>query len=209
MIQVINYLATSLNRRDEVPNQELARMIVDKDDHEAVQDLVNLLQHKSKDIQHDAIKVIYEIGALKPDLIASYISNFIALLSHKSNRMQWGGMMALSSAAVIASKKIYKVLPEIMDAADRGSVITKDHAVNILIALAKVPEYTSNSLTLLNEQLTICPTNQLAMYAERALPAISKKYQPLFRVTLEMRLKEVDQESKKKRLEKVLRKLAS
>src|SRR5690242_16668150 len=95
-MSVINKLASSLGRRDEVPNQELAAEIAGSNDKKAVKELVDNLNNKSKDIQSDCIKVLYEIGSLKPELIATFVNNFIDLLGNKNNRLQWGAMTALN-----------------------------------------------------------------------------------------------------------------
>ena len=97
-MSILGKLASSLNRRDEVPNQELAKQIADKDDREAVKELVVNLSNNSKDIQNDCIKVLYEIGERKPALIAAYAKEFIDLLDHKNNRLQWGAMTAINSS---------------------------------------------------------------------------------------------------------------
>jgi hypothetical protein len=55
---VINKLATSLNRRDEIPNQELAKQIANSNDKKAVKELIENLNNKNKNIQSDCIKVI-------------------------------------------------------------------------------------------------------------------------------------------------------
>ena len=94
-MNVIDKLASSLNRRDEVPNQELAKQIAVKKDKKAVAELIEYLNNKSKDIQNDCIKVLYEVGKINPALIADYAKNFIALLDHKNNRLQWGAMTAI------------------------------------------------------------------------------------------------------------------
>lgn len=61
-MSIIDQLASSLGRRDEVPNQELAEKIAAAKDKKAVKDLVDNLANKNKDIQSDCIKVLYEIG---------------------------------------------------------------------------------------------------------------------------------------------------
>src|SRR5262245_43103850 len=104
---VISKLATTLNRRDEVPNQELAREIAAKEDKAAITELIALLKHKNKNIQHDSIKVLYEVGEIKPGLVSSYANEFLALLVSKNNRMQWGGMTALNSITLHDPALIY------------------------------------------------------------------------------------------------------
>ncbi|MEK7249442.1 MAG: hypothetical protein AAB209_03360 [Bacteroidota bacterium] len=210
-MSVIPKLASSLGRREEVPNQQLAEQIASMDDMKAVQELVENLANsnaqKDKNIQSDCIKVLYEIGERKPALISSYAKEFIALLDNKNNRLVWGAMTALDAITLEDPKTMYNDLTKIIDVADRGSVITKDHAVRILIKLAGIKQYADKAFALLIEQLKKCPTNQLPMYAENALPIINDKNRALFAKTLSSRLDEVEKESKRGRVEKVVKKL--
>lgn len=207
-MSIADQLASALGRRDEVPNQELASKIAASGGVSAVEELVTLLSAKNKDLQSDSIKVLYEIGAVKPELIAKYISVFLDLLESKNNRLQWGAMAALESVAGEAPKQIYEALPRIADAADKGSVITKDGAVNIFIKLCGISDFAGSAFPLLIEQLRKSPTNQLPMYAERAMHLITKENRELFVNSLSARLHEIDKESKRKRVEKVIQKVS-
>jgi hypothetical protein len=207
-MHVINKLASSLNRSDEVPNQELAKQIAAHKDKKAVQELIENLNNKSKHIQNDCIKVLYEIGEINPALIADYANNFIALLHHKNNRLQWGAMTAINAITPVKPQQVYDALPKIIDAADKGSVITKDYAVNILIRLCSVKQYADEAFQLLIEQLSNSPANQLPMYAERAMPIISNNNKKLFIKTLSERLNDIDKDTKRKRIEKVIKKVS-
>ncbi len=206
-MSILNKLATALNRRDEIPNEELAKQIADTGDKKAVKELVDNLNNKNKDIQSDCIKVIYEIGTLKPKLISGFASELIALLENKNNRLQWGAMTALNTITNESPEIIYSALGKIIAVADKGSVITNDHCVGILIKLCAVKEYSEDAFSLLNERLKICPTNQLPMYAENALPVINDKNKAAFIKTLTSRLGEIEKDTKRIRVEKVIRKL--
>jgi hypothetical protein len=204
---IINQLASALNRRDEVPNQELAGKIVATGDKKAIRELMDNLGNKSRDIQSDCIKVLYEIGEKEPGLIAGHASDLVALLDNKNNRLQWGAMTALDSITLNNPAIIYKALTKIIATAEKGSVITTDHAVNILIKLCSIKEYEGTAFPLLIEQLLKSPTNQLPMYAERALPVINSGNKALFVKTLSSRLDDIEKDTKRKRVEKVIRKL--
>lgn len=204
---IIDQLATSLNRRDEIPNQELAKQIAKNNDKKAVKELIDNLRNKNKDIQNDCIKVIYEIGAVKPNLVADFSKELIELLDNKNNRLQWGAMIALDTITNEIPKTIYKALGKIIDVADKGSVITNDHCVGILIKLCGRKEYAENAFSLLNERLKISPTNQLPMYAENALPIINEKNKATFIKTLSSRLVDIEKDTKRIRVEKVIKKL--
>lgn len=204
---VISRLATSLGRRDEVPNQELAIEIAANADTNAVAELVENLHHKSKEVRHDCIKVLYETGERKPSLIAPYADQFTALLDNKDNRMQWGAMTALNTIAHENPEAAFAAIPKLAAVADRGSVITRDNFVAILIKLSGIPTYADQALALLNEQMLSCPSNQLPMYAENALPVIGGTHKATFIKTLTSRLDDFEKESKRKRVEKVLKRL--
>lgn len=207
-MSIISKLASSLGRRDELPNQELARELAESKDKDAIKELVTNLDNKNSNIQSDCIKVLYEIGEQDPSLIAGYAKEFVRLLEHKNNRMVWGAMTALDTIAALDPKTIYPALPAIVSAGEKGSVITRDHAVNILIKLAANSKYSAHAFPLLMEQLRACPVNQLPMYAENALPVIDEQHKNALTRALSARLAEVEKESKRKRIEKVLRKLS-
>ena len=207
LVSVIPKLASSLGRRDEVPNQELAKQIAKAGDKKAVQELTENLLNKDKNIQSDCIKVLYEIGARNPSLIAAYARGFLDLIESKNNRLAWGAMTALNAITLEKPKEISVALPKIIASANSGSVITRDHAVGILIKLASIKQYSTKAFALLIKQLKTCPTNQLPMYAERALPVVNEKNKASFIKALSSRLDELAT-SKRARLEKVLKKLA-
>jgi hypothetical protein len=134
-MNIVEQLASSLGRRDELPNEEMAKKIAENNDEGRVQELIENLQHKSAAIQNDCIKVLYEAGERKPALIAGYTPTFLDLLSHKNNRLQWGAMTALYAIVKEYPKIIHENMAMIVAAADSGSVITKDNVVKILISL--------------------------------------------------------------------------
>ncbi len=206
-MSVIEKLSSSLNRMDQVPNQELAKLICINKDTEAVKELVILLNGKSKRLQGDAIKTLYEIGEQNPALISPYINEFIALLDSKNNRLQWGTMTAIDRITPFHAKTVYDSLSKILQISDEGSVITKDHAINILIHLCDVKEYATDAFVLLLDQLKVAFPNQLPKYAEQAIPFITKENKAQFLNILSARLADVETETKRVRIEKVIQKI--
>ena len=203
---VLDKLATSLNRNDEVPNQELAKQIVQENDKKAIKELISNLNNLNKNIQSDCIKVLYEIGERKPSLIAEYADEFIALLNKNNNRLIWGAMTALDALTIENPTTVYLGLAKIIETANKGSVITKDHAINILIKLCSVKQYSEEAFALLIEQLKSSPSNQLPMYSENATKIINNKSNAdAFIKVLSSRLDQVEKESKRKRIEKVIK----
>ncbi|MFY0653533.1 MAG: hypothetical protein JXQ96_15930 [Cyclobacteriaceae bacterium] len=80
--------------------------------------------------------------------------------------------------------------------------------MNILISLCTIEGYADEAFALLIEQLIKSPTNQLPMYAERAAPIVNKQHKRLFVKTLVSRLDDIEKDSKRKRVEKVIRKFS-
>ena len=208
-MSVLTKLATAMRRRDEAPNQALAKEIVEKNDKSAVRELIENLRAKDKNIQSDCIKVLYEIGERKPQLIAPHAAAFGELVGSPNNRLVWGAVTALDHIALAAPKSVYALLPQVMEAANTGSVITRDHAVGILTKLGTLKPYADECLQLLIEQLKSCPNNQLPMYAEMSLAMATQSAKPALHETISKRLPVLEKESQKKRVTKVLKRLAS
>jgi len=116
-------------------------------------------------------------------------------------------MTALNAITLENPKVVYAALTKILAVAEKGSVIIKDHAVNILIRLCSLKQYADNAFLLLIEQLSGSLTNQLPMYAEKAMPIVSDRNKKLFIKTRTSRLDDIEKETKRKRVEKVIRKL--
>jgi hypothetical protein len=169
------------NRRDEVPNQELAKELAAKADRKAIREIAENMWNKDKNIQFDCVKVLYEIGYLKPNLIGDYVTDFVKLLSSRHNRLVWGGMLALSTVAASRAEEIYPHLDKIRRAMANGSVITIDNGVKVLarVAAAK-PEYNRDIFAYLIEHLEHCRPQSIAQHTESTLCAVNaqnrKKY---------------------------------
>ncbi|MFB7139171.1 hypothetical protein ACFCYN_05945 [Gottfriedia sp. NPDC056225] len=204
---VIEKLASALDRRDEEPNIELATQVVEHNDKEAVKELIEHLFNKNKNIQNDCIKVLYEIGDRKPSLLSDYTNELFSLLNSKNNRLQWGTMTAINSITNDVPDIIFSHIEQIIQAGDKGSVITKDQVVNILIKLCSFKAYEEVAFKLLIEQLVKSPINQLPMYAEKSMSIIYEENKNLFIETITSRLGDIEKESKRKRVEKVIKKL--
>jgi hypothetical protein len=202
-------LASALGRTDEQPNVELAERIVAGRDTVAIRELVDVLGGKDKALKGDALKALYEVGAREPALIAPHLAHFKNLLASAENRMVWGAMCAIDAITSVKPENVYMMLPQIMQAVDKGGVITRDHAVKALVKLATEERFARSAIPLLQEQLRTCPVNQLPMYAELVATVVKDRAAVATRKALEARLAQLaDLPAKKKRLEKVLKKLS-
>jgi len=202
-------LASSQGRRDEIPNAELAIQLTESEDVQAIRDMVAALAGKNKAIQGDCIKVLYEIGDRKPLLISPYVEEFVRCLKSKTQRLVWGGMTALHFIARVNPRAVFAHLSEVMEAAEGGSVIARDHAVGILIELSKHEEYASEGIPLLRAQLESCPDNQFPMYAEQSFDTFVGKHREEYKSILVRRASALPKASQVARVSKLLRKLGS
>lgn len=143
----IEHIAYYRGIRNEIPNQELAKVLADENNKEGIKEIVDYLYDKNTSVASDCIKVLYEIGYLKPDLIADYCDTFIDLLNSKQNRMVWGGMIAISTVAELKSDLLFKHLDLLRQRIEKGTVITSVSGILALIGMAKVSE--ENKLKLL------------------------------------------------------------
>lgn len=207
-MNALDLLATSLNQKNEKPNEALAIEIIQSKRNDWIKELVTHLQHSDKNIQSDCIKVLYEIGERgSADMIAPYYKDFGGLLKSKNNRLVWGAMTALDTITLLNPNGVFELLPSIMEAIDKGSVITIDHGVGILAKLSGIPEYSETTFPLLIEQLRKCPPKQLPMYAEKTATGIRADNKPEFLEVLKSRYPEMTNESQKQRLNRIIVKL--
>jgi hypothetical protein len=189
MMSVLNKLASALERSDEVPNQLLAKEIAASSDKAAVQELVDNLANKNKNIQSDCIKVLYEIGAIKPELIASYVGTFVKLLGNRNNRLVWSSMTALGAVATVNTSAIAKHVDTIIQATDKGSVITQDWGIRVLAILAvKDKTAVQKVFPFLIQFLKSCPAKDVPRHAESILHAVSTTNRDAVLTVLEARL---------------------
>lgn len=201
-------LAHTLGRRDESPNMALAHEIAHTDNTYAVNELITFLTNAKQPVRHDAMKVLYEIGAIKPVLIAPHLEVFLRYMFDKNNRIVWGCLTAINTISPQNPGAVYPHLNIILAAADAGSVIAKDQAINILCILAEHAPIADNATRLLLERIKDCAINQLPMYAEKAgACSLSNDMKTALTDVLRARLRDEMPPSKKRRIETVIKKL--
>ena len=207
-MSVLDRLASALGRRDEEPNVALARELAAREDRAGIAMLADALANGPRPVRNDAIKALYELGALRPDLLRPHADALFAALD-ADNRLVWGAMTGLDSLAASYPELIAAHLPAILAAAECGSVIAKDKAVSMLATLASRPgPAASDAWEQLLAILRDAPVNQAAMYAEAALRAAPMREPAALAAVVRARLAGIAAPAKRARLEKVLRKLA-
>jgi hypothetical protein len=174
IISALGKIAFFQNRRDEVPNQLLAKELADKEDRKGIQDIAENLTNKDRNISSDCLKVLYEIGYLKPDLIGPYGIKFLDLLKHEDNRKVWGAMIALASIAEIAHGQIAARIDDILAAFHSGSLITHVWGVRVLSKIAAHESHLEpRILPEILQTLRICLPRDIPTHLESMIPMIN------------------------------------
>lgn len=206
-MSALDKIAYSLNRRDEVPNQELARELAETKNTAGIREIAANLWNKNKNIRSDCLKVLYEIGYINPDLIADDVGDFLKLLQDKENRMIWGAMIGLATIADRRAKEIWTHVDEVMAVVEQGSLITVVWGVKTLASVAATDKkYRKKIFPFLLAQLRACIPRDVPMHAESILRAVDKSNQKEFLSVLEARKSELTP-AQLTRLKKVLKKL--
>ncbi len=192
-MSILNRLASSQNRRDEVPNQELARDLATRKDKAGIREIAENLWNKDKKIQADCIKVLYEVGHIEPKLIAGYAEDFVKLLKSKDNRLVWGAMTALAEVAKADADVVFKNLDAIKKAKETGSVITIDNAISALaFTSAANDKYGKVIFPYLLQHLSSCRPKEVPQHSERTFPAVNSKNKNEFVKILEKRVEDLN-----------------
>jgi HEAT repeat protein len=206
-MSILNKLASALGRNDEAPNQTLAKEIAEAGDKKAVRELVTNLSNKDKAIQSDCIKVLYEIGSIKSDLIADYVDDFVKVLHGRNNRLIWGAMTALGAIADQRAADIWKHIEVIIDSTEHGSVITQDWGIRVLAAVsAHDKAYEKRIFPFLMAFLQKCPSKDLPRHAASVMVAVNAGNRAEVGSILEARAPSL-KPAQARRLDQIIRKL--
>ena len=188
-MSALNKIAYFQGRRDEIPNQELAHELADSGDIAGIREIAENLWNREANIRSDCLKVLYEIGYLKPELIAPYADHFLKLLGSRNNRLVWGAMIGLSTVAEIAADEIYPHAAEFQQAMAGGTIITLDAGVLALSRLAATGDDRRTALLpYLLDFLRSCRSSDVPRHAERVLMAVGTDSKDEFVAVLQARL---------------------
>ena len=195
------------NRRDEEPNKDLAKELVEQKDIEGIREIAENLWNKDKKMQSDCDSAMEEIGRNAPELIEEYVADFLKLLSSKNNRRVWGAMINLSLIAEKKSKEIFESFESIIETIENGSVITRDNGIKTLAIVASTEEeYNQIIFPFLIEQLKTCRPKSVPQYAESTFCAVKSDNRERYIEVLNRRFDTLSS-SQKNRVKKLLRKL--
>ncbi len=204
---MLDKLASALGRNDEQPNVTLADELVASAGRSDIREIVEGLHHPKTAVVNDCIKVLYEIGYRKPTLIAEYVDRFAALLGSRNNRLVWGAMTALATIAPVNPDAVYRNIDRILNAYEKGSVITVDSSISVFAGLVRSkPACEKKLLPLLFHHLESCRPKEVGQHAERIFVCITPHTSEAFAAVLRKRYG-VLTAAQKKRVDRLLRKI--
>jgi len=204
---MLEKLACRLGRNDEAPNIELAEELCRSNDTTVIKEIVDGFTGADRAVANDCIKVLYEIGERKPELIADYADEFISHLRSKNNRLAWGSMTSLAKIVGLAPEPIFEKLSLIVATYEDGSVITVDNSISVFAGLCSADEsYAKEVLPILINHLQKCKPKEVPQHAERASACFNSGNAGAFIEVLEKRLPHLAATGQK-RVKKLLKKL--
>ena len=175
-MSTLDKIAFFQNRRDEVPNQLLAKELAETKNKQGIQEIVENLDNKNKNVRSDCLKVLYEIGYLDPGLIADYGKDFLRLLESKDNRMIWGAMIGLATIADRHPEEIWAQIDDIIRITESGTIITLVWGIRVLARVSAADESYKNMIfPFLLKQIQACLPRDVPTHAESILCAVDHK----------------------------------
>jgi hypothetical protein len=170
-MSILEQIAYYQNRRDEVPNQELAAQLAQAGDSAGISEIAAHLQDPSQAVASDCLKVLYEIGYIQPALIQDYAAAFLGLLNSSNSRMVWGAMIALSTIAKLKPDEIWAELELVLETIRKGTVITEVSGIKTLVGICTArSEYRARLLPYLLEMTAASRPVDLPTRVETILP---------------------------------------
>lgn len=204
-MSILPRLAGALGRKDEAPNKELGRELVEARDVDGIREVAENLWDEDRRVQTDCLAVLEQVGLLAPELIEGYVADFLKLITSKVNRVVWASMIDLALIADRKPDEIFGRYNDVVRAIEKGSVITKDNGIKVLSRVAATgDEYRRLITPYLMGQLETCRAKSVAQYAESIRVAIAPDNQAQYLGILNARLDDLSA-AQQKRVKKLLR----
>ena len=202
-MSIIPHLSSSLGRKDEEPNKELGKLLVETRDLPGIREVGENLGNENRAIQIDCLAVMEQIGLLAPELIEDYLRDFLRLAFGADNRLVWAAMINIALIADRKPGEIMEYLDEVIEVIERGSVITRDNGIKILARVGGAdPDFNEQIFPYLISQLKTCRSKSVPQYAESILVAVDSENQDQYLAALTERMDELSP-AQEKRVRKI------
>jgi hypothetical protein len=193
--ELLNRLAVSMSRTDEMPNLELAADLVLYEDAQAVGLLVGVVERHDLEHAPDAARVLCEVGLRAPHLLLEHAERLLALCDESQRDVLPYTMYAFSPVAHRHAEALWDMrdlfwsaLADLSQPADMAQA----GAVRLLSALcAAGPDYARTLAGGLVDLLGKCMPKDVAFFAEAVLPALGTAHSHRAKPVLDRRMKEL------------------
>jgi hypothetical protein len=208
-MSLVPRLSSQQGRRDEEPNKDLARELVEEHSIEGIREIGENLWNEDRRIQIDCLAVLEQVGLLAPELIADYVPDFLRLAFSGDNRLVWAAMINLALVADRKSQEVFEHYGDLVQVIENGSVITQDNGIKILARVASTnAEYNQTIFPFLIEQLQTCRSKSVPQYAESIEVAVTLGNQAQFLAILNQRYDTLSA-AQQRRVRRMLKRFAS
>lgn len=192
---LLNRLAISMCRCDEMPNLELAADLVLNEDGDSVGLLVGVIERHDLEHAPDVARVLCEVGIRAPHLLLAHAERLLALCDESQKDVLPYTMYAFSPVAHRHAEALWDMrdlfwsaLADLTQPADMAQA----GAVRLLSALcAAGPDYARTLAGGLVDLLGKCMPKDVAFFAESVLPALGTAHSHRAKPVLDRRMKEL------------------
>jgi hypothetical protein len=189
---VLSRISYFQSRHDDLVNVAFARELAITKDKDGIHEVANELWNKDLAVANACIRVINEIAAINPSLIADHADDFLKLIQSNNKDMVWGAMIALAAIAPLKADVIYEQITAVQSAMLNGSVNVAHHGVKVLSQVAASSK-TRNAkvFPLLLNHLATCWARAVPQHSKNTLIAVNTGNQEEFVNILKRRLPEL------------------
>ncbi len=135
-MSITNQLSSQVGDKTEQSNIEVVEQCLKEP--AKLKEISEGLENKNISLIGDCAEVFTKVAEVQPDLVMPFADDLISLLTHKSTRVRWETMHAISLISEFIPNKIKPVLPQLKgQIVTDGSTIVRDYAVDAVSNYAK------------------------------------------------------------------------
>lgn len=171
---------------------ELAAQIVAGTSELGLQHYARALEHENPHTASQAARVVEEVVALKPELVAPHIERLVRLLTSENPRVVQACATSLPLLTRVAPAKVARHLERLRGGYDGATDVAKDGMVRIFVALCIASvAYQKRVIDVLEGALAQTDPKTLQRWTELVLPALKGEPHAQARAVVEQRLPEI------------------
>lgn len=175
-MSILNQLSSQMGDRSEYSNRKVAIQCLENPD--LLDEIAAGLREGNAAMVGDCAEVMTKVAETDPEWVVPYADELVHLLIHKTTRVRWEAVHALSLITTLIPASIAPLLPILMEMIRTDqSVIARDYASDTLANYASTSSQAAEcSYPLLKETLTVWGGKQVGhalvglAHAARLLP---------------------------------------